>query len=78
MDKTVKTNLQLLQGTNMSLECKVYTIITMLDERQISLGKARELLKSMGVFSKHWIEIDAEVTSLFEEVYKNTIYPIKP
>lgn len=73
MDKTVKTNLQLLQGTNMSLECKVYTIITMLDERQISLGKARELLKSVGVFSKHCIEIDAEVTSLFEGVYKNTI-----
>lgn len=73
MDKTVKTNLQLLQDANMSLECKLYTIITMIDDRQISLGKARELLGSIGVFSRHWIEIDAEVTTLFEEVYKNAI-----
>lgn len=71
MDKTLKVNLHLLQNINISDECKVYTIITMLDERQISLGKAKELFKEIGVFSRNWIEIDADVTNIFEETYSS-------
>lgn len=67
--KEVETNFKVLKDENVEKEVKVFLILSMLGNDEISLNKAKELCTECGIFSDHWIAIDAQATDIFSKTY---------
>lgn len=69
-DKLFKTNMKMLNDTTVEKDVKTYLILTMYANQEITLNKAKELFTEVGVFSEHWIAVDAKTTELFSKRYE--------
>lgn len=69
-DKLFKTNMEMLNDTTVEKDVKTYLILTMYANQEITLNKAKELFTEVGVFSEHWISVDAKTTELFSKRYE--------
>lgn len=51
----------ILKSTSINNEVKLWYILLLLHDEEISLYKAGELCQEAGLFLRHWIEIDIDL-----------------
>ena len=59
-DKIFETNMKIIEDKDIDKEIKLFCILDLLYDEEISLHKAYELCTEVGLFSDHWITIDSE------------------
>lgn len=70
MSKWFDTYYQIIKDNNIgNKEIKLMSIIELLAEEDISRKKAYELCYEVGIFTKSPIEVDCELTEIWESVY---------
>jgi len=62
---------KMLNDNDMSKEMKLFIILDLLHEEDISLHKAHELCTENGIFSKYWIELENECIPIFQKYYNS-------
>lgn len=72
-DIYLKAHYQILEDENVDKELKLFIALELLhyEELKGSLHGIQELFEEWGIFSKHWICLDAECTEIFEQLYKS-------
>lgn len=70
LSKETITNLEVIKDKNVSTEVKAYIVLELLHNKEITLKKTKELFTEIGVFSDHWMAIDAKAVESFVEKYK--------
>jgi hypothetical protein len=75
MDDTINTKwlntfFRIIQDKDTDKEVKLFFIIQLLNDEDISLYKAYELCTEGGLFSEHWIEIDAKALEYWQKYWK--------
>ncbi|HEY8445117.1 MAG TPA: hypothetical protein VIK94_03190 [Bacilli bacterium] len=69
-NKDLEIRLEILKMPNVEQEVKLLHILEMTYYGDISLVKAKELCAECGLFSDHWIDVDAKATDIFLEQLK--------
>jgi hypothetical protein len=69
--KEKKWRFEIITDKNLdNKEIKLFCILNLLHEEEISLHKAHELCTEAGLFSDHWMVIDAQATEIWGNYYK--------
>ena len=69
-DKWFETHYKIIKDININnKEIKLMSIIELLSEESISRKKAFELCYEIGIFTKSPIEVDCELTEIWEGIY---------
>lgn len=71
IDEWFMTNYEIITDKNIkNKEIKLFCILNLLYEEEISLCKAYELCTEAGLFSDHWIVIDSQTTDVWGNYYE--------
>lgn len=68
-EKWFNTHCKIIQDENVDKEIKLFCILQLLHDEYISLHKAHELCTEIGLFSDHWITIDAKTTGIWQKYF---------
>lgn len=69
LSKEDKILLDFLYDSSVDMELKVFMVLELVGEGRITLRKGHELLGEIGVYSEHWVGLDARVTDMYEDRY---------
>lgn len=69
LSKEDKILLDFIYDSSVDMELKVFMVLELVGEGRITLKKGHELLEAIGVYSDHWVGLDARVTSMYEDRY---------
>lgn len=64
MNNRFKKTVEALEGNNISKEMKLYLVLDLLYNDEISLNKAREYCSQFGLFSDHWVSLELKTGDL--------------
>jgi hypothetical protein len=71
MDKWFRGHYDIIQDKNVNdKEIKLFCILELLYHEDISLHKAQELCTEVGLFSDHWMVVDAKIMDIWQDYYK--------
>lgn len=69
-NKQMNVIFELFKDVTVGKEVKIYLLLECVHNGNIGITKAKELCTELGIFHKHWTEIDAKATTEFEKKYK--------
>ncbi|MGF7535237.1 hypothetical protein AAGG74_16405 [Bacillus mexicanus] len=64
MNNRFEKTVEVLEGDNVSKEMKLYFLLDLLYNDEISLNKAREYCTKIGLFSDHWVSLELKTGDL--------------
>lgn len=67
LSKEDKILLDFIYESSVDMELKVFMVLELVGEGRITLKKGHELLEEIGVYSDHWVGLDARVTDMYED-----------
>lgn len=70
MSKETKIKLSMIEDEKIAKEIKVLLLLEMVHQEEIGITKAKELCTEAGIFSEHWMAVDAKATDIYEKLYK--------
>ena len=69
LSKEDKILLDFIYDSSVDMELKVFMVLELVGEGRITLKKGHELLGEIGVYSDHWVGLDARVANMYEDRY---------
>lgn len=67
LEKENQLRLDMANDGTLETEVRLFIVMDLLSEGVITLKKAHELCTEMGLYSDHWVGVDAKATKVFEE-----------
>lgn len=69
MDKSYQTYMTIIKDKHINKEIKIFIIMELLHSEKIGIKAAYELCTEVGIFSEHWVGLDAKTTELYEKIF---------